>query len=80
MRDTIEERIAPWYVPEKVRAWARGKNWAVLDRPRPKNGATLHPSVAERLALDEVQQCDGKRAYRPPLVKGDPAFARLYGP
>lgn len=80
MRDTIEERVAPWYVPGKLRAWARTKNWAEQDRQRPKAGVTLHPSVEERLALPEVQQCDGRRPYRPALLRTDPRYAHLYGP
>ena len=48
------------------------------DRYGPRLRVTLHHSVEDRLALQEVDQCDGRHAYRPALPEDDDRFRHLY--
>lgn len=72
MADTVRART-----PRPLRALTRRLSWKVEHR-RPKIDATLHPSVAERFALESVPHQGGDGPYRPEALRQHVLFAHLY--
>jgi len=72
MADTIRGRTPAW-----LRWLTRGRTWPVAIRD-PKPIATLHPSVAERFALDSVPRQGGEGPYRPEALRNHDDFKHLY--
>ncbi|MBB3148576.1 uncharacterized protein (DUF2235 family) [Phyllobacterium trifolii] len=63
MRDLLETRVPKW-----LRSWTAGLGWKVKPRMI-KPEAILHPTVLERFAMGEVQQCAGYGPYRPEALR-----------
>ncbi len=72
MADTIRNRT-----PALLRRLTRRLSWEVEHRS-PKSNATLHPSVAERFALDSVPHQGGDGPYRPEALRHHERFDHLY--
>lgn len=72
MADTIRRRT-PW----GLRWFTRGWSWPVRLR-EPIAEATMHPSVAERFALEPVDRQGGEGPYRPEALRHHISFAHLY--
>ncbi|CAB4920422.1 unannotated protein [freshwater metagenome] len=72
MADTIRNRT-----PALLRGLTRRLSWKVEHRS-PKRNATLHPSVAERFALDSVPHQGGDGPYRPEALRHHERFDHLY--
>ncbi|NNM74215.1 DUF2235 domain-containing protein [Enterovirga aerilata] len=72
MEDTLDARVPSW-----LRRLVGVKGWRVKVREI-KEGAELHPSVAQRFSLPEVPQCAGHGPYRPSGLKTYPGLAESY--
>jgi uncharacterized protein (DUF2235 family) len=73
MSDTIHKRT-----PALLRWLTRHWTWPVSAREPPVASPTVHPSVAQRFALPEVQQQGQLRPYRPEAMRNHEAFKRYY--
>jgi hypothetical protein len=72
MKDTLERRVPKW-----LQRWTTGMGWKVKVRDV-KSGAELHPTVLERFAFAEVQQCAWFGPYRPEALRNHPQVAHYY--
>jgi hypothetical protein len=58
-----------WFLPK----------WSWPEAPRKEAaGATLHPTVAERLAALQVAHADGVKPYRPATLAADPTLGHYF--
>ena len=72
MEDVIRGRTPAW-----LRWLTSGRTWKVKLRD-PIAVATLHPSVADRVALESVPRQGGEGPYRPEALRNHELFRHLY--
>lgn len=72
MSDTIRGRTPPF-----LRWLTQGWTWPVRQRD-PVNNATLHPSVAQRFAMETVPSQGADGLYRPEALRNHELFKHLY--